>query len=348
MNFAVFRPILDRLAVDERIESSVTSHHHSHSFYADLPLPPGVHVRSHFGAVLHQTDLAICPGFYFRGGKVGTRVQIFHGVSFKSYAVNEKLRSFDQAFVTGEFHRRQIERAGLGEATRLRRIGMPKTDLLVSDGPSREEVLRPLGLDPGRPAVLYAPTRSSEVGSSVDRFGLEILRALSGQDDFSVLIKLHDRSLPRWGRHLDRNWEEELAPYREHARIRFVETHDIVPLMAVADLLISDVSSVANEFLLRDRPIVYLDLPAHNEWIRRRAAELGEGDLLGWGREPGEVVADPADLLKAVRHGLAHPEEKSELRRRNAEVFFYHPGRATAAAVRAICEILELEPPERP
>lgn len=38
-------------------------------------------------------------------------------------------------------------------------------------------------------------------------------------------------------------------------------TPDILPTLFLADLLISDASSVANEYTLLDRPIVFLDVP---------------------------------------------------------------------------------------
>jgi len=350
MNVAVFRPVLDALAADSRLDLALTAHHGARALVASLdgpPLPARVEVIGHLRARMRRTDLAICPGFYFRRGRVGIRVQMFHGVSFKSYAVNEKLRAFDEALVTGEYHHRQLVRAGLDADTRLRRVGMPKTDPLVRVSISRDDVLSTLDLDPARPTILYAPTRSSAVGSSLEKFGEEVVRRLGEVDEANVLIKLHDRSQPRWHRKVTEDWASRLGAQVDRARVRLVSTHDVVPLMAAADLLVSDVSSVTNEFLLCDRPLVYLDLPDHNAWIEKRAEELGEGDLLAWGREPGTIVADPADLPEAIRHGLTHPDEKSEARRRNAALFFDHPGRATERAVEALYEMLALEPPER-
>ncbi len=350
MNVAVFRPVLDALAADPRLDLSLTARHGARAMVRTLtgpPLPDHLRILGHRHAQMRFTDLAICPGFYYRRGRVGTRVQMFHGVSFKSYAVNEKLRAFDEALVTGEYHHRQLVRAGLDSDCRLRRVGMPKTDPLVRGNLSRDRILRDLGLDPARPTVLYAPTRSSDVGSSLERFGEGVARRLVEVEEANVLIKLHDRSQRRWRTKVAEDWVSRLSDYGDPARVRLVATHDVVPLMAAADLLVSDVSSVTNEFLLRDRPLVYLDLPDHNAWIEKRAVELGEGDLLTWGREPGTVISDPADLPEAIRHGLAHPEEKSEARRRNAALFFDHPGRATEHAVAALYERLILEPPSK-
>ncbi|MCP3860625.1 MAG: hypothetical protein GY704_13325, partial [Phycisphaeraceae bacterium] len=154
MNVAVFRPVLDALAADRRLDLALTARHGARAMVRSLdgpPLPDHVRLLGNLHARLRWTDLAICPGFYFRRGRVGTRVQMFHGVSFKAYAVNEKLRAFDEALVTGEYHHRLLVRAGLDSDCRLRRVGMPKTDPLVRGNLSRDRILGDLGLDPARP-----------------------------------------------------------------------------------------------------------------------------------------------------------------------------------------------------
>jgi hypothetical protein len=49
-------------------------------------------------------------------------------------------------------------------------------------------------------------------------------------------------------------------------------------------------------------------------------------------------------MKAAIEHGLAHPGEKSVIRKDFAQKFFYNPGSATDKAVDKIYEFLELEP----
>jgi CDP-glycerol glycerophosphotransferase (TagB/SpsB family) len=97
----------------------------------------------------------------------------------------------------------------------------------------------------------------------------------------------------------------------------------------VADLLLTDASSVANEFALLDRPMVFLDVPELIEAARQKGAV----DLETWGRKAGDVVTDPADAVRAVADALGRPERHSDVRRALAEDLFYNPGAATGAAV---------------
>ena len=80
--------------------------------------------------------------------------------------------------------------------------------------------------------------------------------------------------------------------------MRLVREPDVVRTMSIADLLISDASSVANEFALLDRPIVFLDVPELIELTLRKGARL---DLETWGRKGGVVVPDvPAALERGA------------------------------------------------
>jgi len=114
----------------------------------------------------------------------------------------------------------------------------------------------------------------------------------------------------------------------------------VVPLLVAADLLVTDASSVAYEFTLLDRPIVFMDVP---EIINGpRAHKI---DLETWGRKGGEVLTDPSELRKTVPFLLEHPETKSEIRQAIAKDLFYKPGTATERAVQQLYENMELVPP---
>jgi hypothetical protein len=57
------------------------------------------------------------------------------------------------------------------------------------------------------------------------------------------------------------------------------------------------------------------------------------------------VVYDVPEMKAGIEQGLAHPGEKSGLRKEFAQKFFYNPGGATDKAVDKIYEFLELDPP---
>jgi len=169
--------------------------------------------------------------------------------------------------------------------------------------------------------VLYAPTGAH--GNSLETCGEELLRGLAAVNDYDVIVKPHDHPKARI------DWYERLAPL-ESEHLRLLRTPDAIPALYAADLLISDASSIANEYLLLDRPIVFLDVP---ELIAAAAAEDNRLDLNTWGRKGGIVAAGAAAALKAVVNGLAAPQAQAETRRAIARDIFYNPGTATRAAL---------------
>ena len=100
--------------------------------------------------------------------------------------------------------------------------------------------------------MLYAPT--GELRNSLETMGEELIAKLDALDRYDILVKLHDHP------HGATDWWSRLAPL-ESEHVRLVREPDVVRTMSIADLLISDASSVANEFALLDRPIVFLDVP---------------------------------------------------------------------------------------
>lgn len=347
LSLAVVEPLVRRLSKNPRLELWVTSRHVDRPEVGRLLGGPLKTVPT-WMAPFRRFDVAICPGFFFRSRRGTPLVQMFHGVSPKNYAARSDVLRFDQLFLCGEYHRRKFVRAGLLEDGDPRgvSVGMPKTDRLVAAEPSflaAARAVRAGSGDSDRPCVLYAPTRSGSAGSSLESFGLEVVEALSRRP-IDLLVKLHDRSDRRFRRKLKVDYEAELRRRAPQARV--VKTHDVVPLLAAADVLITDLSSVAGEFMLLDRPVVFLACPEHEERIRRAGvARFGADDPedLDWMRAAGEVVGDASAAVTAVDRALAEPGRQSELRRDRAAQLFYHPGRSTAAAVDALSKRLGLE-----
>src|SRR3954452_23755415 len=178
--------------------------------------------------------------------------EIFHGMSFRNLAVREENVGKDAYFVLGPYMRRSFARRGLlppGDP-RAVEIGFPKTDRLLDGSLDREAILAAEKLSGERPVVLYAPTGAKH--NSLETMGEEVLGHLKASGQFDVLVKLHDH--PRNA--ID--WRARLAPL-EDAHLRIARLPDVIESLFVADALISDASSVSNEYALLDRPMAFLD-----------------------------------------------------------------------------------------
>lgn len=257
---------------------------------------------------------------------VGRSIQIFHGVSFRNRGVRPENLAFDHLFLIGPYMRRKFAEHGLLAENDPRGvpIGFPKTDALLQGPFDRGEVLARYGFSGGRPVLLYAPT--GEAGNSLETMGPEVVARLVATGSYDLLVKPHDHP-----KNPDRGgWRAALAGL-EGGNMRVVSSEeDVTPLLRASDLLLTDVSSVANEYALLDRPIVFLDVP---ELIERSVRSNTALDLRSWGRKSGLLARSPAEAVEAVAESLAHPDLLSDVRRGIAADLFYNPGRATVAAM---------------
>lgn len=253
----------------------------------------------------------------------GTLIQIFHGVSLRNRAVRRETLDYDVLFLIGPYMLRKfVERGLLTENDRRGvAIGFPKTDPLVSRCIDRTGLLGRYGFDGSRPVVLYAPT--GEAHNSLETMGEEVIRRLAACDNLDLLIKPHDHPKNRI------DWQKALSSL-EGPHTRLVRDHDVTPLLMLSDALITDASSVANEYTLLDRPIVFLDVHELLRVSLESGAALDDHD---WDRKGGVVVDRPADVADAVLEALADGDRLSHVRRAIAQDLFYNPGCATEAAL---------------
>ena len=250
-----------------------------------------------------------------------TTVQIFHGISMRNRGVRRENLAYDHLWIVGPFMRSLFDRLGLlgFDDPRGVPIGFPKTDPLVDGTLDRAATLGRLGLAGDRPVVLYAPTGAE--GNSMEIHGREVAEAISRSGRADLLVKYHDHPRnPGCGPATD-----EMRALRN---VTVVDDVDVVPLLHAADVLITDASSVANEFLLLDRPILFMDVPEVFEVTKQKGAYVDFDS-----RSTGRIVPSPGDVVEALDEVLADPDIGGPERRRRVEGLYYNPGVATAAAV---------------
>lgn len=289
--------------------------------------PP--HVR------LKRWDAYISPDIWMGARRAKRRIQVFHGVSFKGKMYTPAIQRFSDLMLVGEDMRRRFIEKGLfpEDYPGFHRVGMPKLDAFFDGSLDREAILRELGADPARPVVLYAPTWRKE--SSLYSHGIEFMQRAAQRHEWTLLIKLHDWVWDPATNPID--WRNRI-PELIGPHVRLAEGSNVVPYLYAADVLVSDASSVANEYLLLDRPIVWIDVP---KLIHKYEQTI---DLEGWGRRTGRIVGTIDELMEAIDDSLAHPGEFGDIRRKAAADIFYNPGHATEAFLQAFYPLIDLDP----
>jgi CDP-Glycerol:Poly(glycerophosphate) glycerophosphotransferase len=334
VHFVCFQPLYERLRRMRGIEIVLSGGREAvvpgappltaRALYAPFRIPPRRIVelekvrRQSFDLVFS----AHVSGYFPRDEQ--ERIQLFHGVSFRNMAVRRDVLVYDRLFLAGPYMRRLFTEKQLlrDRDPRLVNIGFPKVDRLVNGSLDRSAILRRLGFSGRRPVILYAPTGQKD--NSLEHTGEAVLERLRGTGKYDILIKLHDHP-----RDQGVDWPARLKPLLDR-HTKLATGLDVVPYLFVADLLLTDASSVSNEYALLDRPMVFLDVPQLLATMQRKGVAL---DLDTWGRKGGITVRWPDEAVDAIAWSLAHPRHASRLRRAMARDLFYNPGRATDAAV---------------
>lgn len=236
-------------------------------------------------------------------------VHLNHGESDKVSMASHQARAYDRVVVAGQA---AIERyrANLLEpdATHLLEVGRPQIDLLPPHRPRSD----------GRTQVVYAPTweggRDLMDYSSVATMGEGIVRALLA-GGFAVIYRPHPK--------LGARSERASAAHRSILRLmdraarqadpgvhRISRDEPLGDVLACADVLVTDVSSVAMDFLPTGRPLV-LTRPETDGQETSTSSEVIEAGM----SLPPEEVDDLAGLIhrtveedprRADREALAH------------------------------------------
>jgi hypothetical protein len=259
----------------------------------------------------YQPTAILVPGNVVPPWWPGLKVQVFHGLDDEVKGFYRINGLFDLYCTPGPAMSRRF--ASLAERYghfMVRETGWPKLDPLRN--PQNMHLMRrELGLDSERPVILYAPTFPDKYTSAPDL--RDPIRDLILAGDYIWLIKFH----PLMG-------SEIIASYRELCGdfCEVVEDLNILPYLQAADILITDTSSVAYEFMLLDRPII----------TYRATARL----------DKGINIQSPTQLTDAIQRSQASPNEFSSARQSYlADIHPYDDGKSSRRVVAAIEEVLE-------
>ena len=340
MNLAVLRPVFDRLLADSRVVVRFTGPERPDlaAAFAEMGLADRVIPRS--AARWRRFDLYMNadPWEAVKLRRVDKRLNFFHGVAGKynldcPSELPLGFDRYDMVAFPNEGRRAAYVAAGIVPAERAALIGYPKADALVApDGDPRTRA-RALGLDAGRPTVIFAPTFSA--ASALNAAGEAIIETLFASG-CNVIAKLHDRSLDADARYTGGiDWRERLRRYAG-PHFLLAESGDSTPFVLASEVMVTDHSSIGFEFCAADRPVVVFDVPGLIE-----AARINP-DKVALLRSAAAVVATTAQLAEAIDEALTSPHSRTAERRRVANEVFHEPGTATERALRLVYELIAL------
>ena len=342
---AVLGPIAERLATDPDLAVFYTSEYPERVG----PLVPDGAFLTHRDVEWRRFDLYINgdPWAAARLRRCAHRVNFFHGVAGK-YDLDDPsglpmgFEAYDRvAFINRDRMTRYLQ-SGVVTSEQAVLVGYPKLDRLATGAYDAAGVRAALALDPARPTALYAPTYSP--ASSLHLAGEAIVRALV-RAGFNAVVKLHDRSFdpdPRYNDGIDWRARFTALAAEERGRVAFTEMPDASPLLAAADVMVTDHSSIGFEYLVLDRPVIVYDAPDLPRLARINPEKVA---LL---RSVASIAASAAQAAEFAAAALAHPQALSAARRAVARELFHDPGLATTRAVDLLRGLLHRTPVTAP
>lgn len=355
-------PVVDALKDKHDIAfyAATLAVYRAHALFDEHGIPPERRFDVHLSRFLPLARGFLSAHIYARGPRDAVRIHMFHNQPVKHVRYPQSdFEHFNVHFLLGPLCRKWTEGViasfGLeGRGIELVDVGYPKIDELVSGAHERGHVLRGLGLDPSLTSVLYAP--SWDEGLSLRSYGMQVVEAILSVPDVNVLVKLHPASCvspenPSFEFYTGGvRWPDVFRQFAEHPRFRFITDNYINPILSASDIMITDVSSIALEYIVLDRPIIYFDCPGFfAKTLTTTYSQYGfedyQGDarndpMLNAGRHTGVVIGSVAELPAALRRSIDAPQRDSGKRRELARQLLYHPGSGRQHAAAAICRLL--------
>ena len=197
-------------------------------------------------------------------------------------------------------------------------VGYPRNDVLATAAEDDVARIRAgLGIEPGRQAVLYAPTHREYQSSYVPVLDLAALADGLGPD-YVIMARLH----------YFYDADPHLRELHRQGRVRDVADHPSVEeLSLAADVLVTDYSSLMFDYAVLDRPIV-IHAP---DWEVYRSVRGTYFDLLA--EPPGPVTRTEGELAQALRSGRTEDAARAAFRARFCTL---DDGRAAERVVRRV------------
>jgi CDP-glycerol glycerophosphotransferase (TagB/SpsB family) len=266
------------------------------------------------------------------------RVELWHGIPLKKVDVSVHA---DYVVATSEPMRNVF-------ATSLR---VPPSRVIVSGYPRNDALLKRVrGYDIGivdildsllklkksARIVLYAPTFRDNLSITseellqylhLDKTRLDAV--LRGQEAY-MIAKFHHAVRPTKTNHALQRLSERIYVINDPI--------DLYPILSIADVLVTDYSSVYFDFLLLDRPIVFY-VPDYEKYLQERGFCLDFDSYT-----PGPKAKSFEELLLALRNVLTQKDRFVEQRKNVREhVFDYVDGLSSHRLVKSVIEILRLQ-----
>ncbi|AZZ90897.1 CDP-glycerol--glycerophosphate glycerophosphotransferase [Hahella sp. KA22] len=223
-------------------------------------------------------------------------VDVWHGIPFKGFIPDDfsVQREYDEVWVTSEKVKEMYTSRFGFEEEHVKVTGYARTDILIKKSLDINKLKVRLRLPDHKKVILFAPTwRQDHEGRSVIPFG---------ESSESYFKKLEDLCASQgcivaFRTHLNSGEILTSSNYRNIYFLPHADFPNTEEILLVSDIMVCDWSSIAFDFLLLDRPTIFLDVPP----------PFKNGFSFGPEYRFGEIVGDQGEMLHALDMYIDNP-----------------------------------------
>jgi CDP-glycerol glycerophosphotransferase (TagB/SpsB family) len=234
-------------------------------------------------AIAYKPLFVLCPGNFVDFRLPGIKVELFHGIGVEKPSHYRIRHFFDMYLTSGPVVTERFK--ALQKKHRYFRTvetGWSKIDHILKYNTT--DLRKRYDIPAGRKVILYSPTHSRTMQSATLLLP-EIKKTM--KPDEIWLCKPHE--------FMNREFLNGVSG----EQLRIIKHYDITPYLHLADVMISDTSSVIYEFMVLDKPVVTFKTLAR--------------------KDKGIDIHKPRELRVALDRSFLNPGEFSNNRKRHLE-----------------------------
>lgn len=259
-------------------------------------------------------------------------IDVGHGIPFKGYDEQDfRLQRHYKEIWTSSRGISDLYARKCGCGNLVHSIGSPRTDKLIDPAGQQGSFREFIDIPPQIPIILYAPTwQQDDRGRTLIPFGQSEEGFLQ---QFDAFCKEHDCCL------VFRSHQNTSFTARALDRVIFCPQSDYPDTEGIlldTDVLISDWSSIVFDFIVLDRPTLFLDVPH----------PFAKGCTLGPEYRFGHIARSMDETVRALKTYIHDPKqylhEYGDKHRSVKELVYdqHADGRASERCLQRLCSLL--------
>ena len=265
------------------------------------------------------------------------RIQTFHALPIKKAVFYEPFLNYDLILLPGQFHKDEfIKRFNLKKNDkRFKVMGWPNVDDLVKKKYNRKKIMKRLKLDPKKKTVMYAPTWGWNNGNDTffarwfnkeEEIFEKICKKISNKN-LNFIVRLHSLSFCTNKKTLIKIAKKYNVLWQTGSTSNYKDNPN--EYLWITDILISDLSGIISEYMVLDRPIIYIDPD--------KSTDMWKNSDMPKSFRAGHIIEEPKQLLEAIDDSILNPKRFSKKRKDFlSKIYFNLDGNATNRGVEAI------------